>query len=312
MGSPTSHETQFQAEQTGVLICSLCGEGKVVSVYPRAVNIRHSHGLLVSVIEHAEQMTALSLHVPSYFQSPGARMQTGARVRFGKDRLSFDGFCIDFDQDRPWEATLASRDVHGFCLSKTAIFREALLQQGKRGGLLGLIRAGKEQNPFVRKAAGILRRGVQQTSDGSTVTGLSRLVGLGPGLTPSGDDFIAGFLLGEEILALLRVAQDTGGGGTDQPVIPLKTNKGELWQRLSKTNDGGRTLLYQTLLGYFPKYLLSVAKNVGKAQTSKDMADAVGRAVSHGETSGTDALVGLWFYLNASVNGRIWGEKRTP
>jgi hypothetical protein len=164
-------------------------------------------------------------------------------------------------------------------------------------------------------------------------------VGLGPGLTPSGDDFIAGFLLGEKIVSLLTVpegvsqnilpASRIGGtpsplpspstngtlfarSGTGPPVIPLNINKGELWQRLTRTNDGGRTLLYQTLLGYFPNYLLSVARNVGKAQTIGDMADAVGRAVSHGETSGTDALVGLWFYLNASASGRIWGEKRTP
>ena len=99
-------------------------------------------------------------------------------------------------------------------------------------------------------------------------------------------------------------------------MIPLKINKGELWHGLTATNDGGRTLLYQTLLGYFPNYLISAAKNLGKAQTMGDMADAVRRAVSHGETSGTDALVGLWFYLNASVNAyeheRIRGKKRRP
>jgi hypothetical protein len=313
---PGSQQKRFEARKTGVLVHSLSGEGKVVSVYPRAINIRCGRGLLVSVIENAEQMTALSVHVPAYFRSQGARTQTGTRVLFEKDRLSFDGFCIVLNQDTPWEAPLAPRDVQGFCLSKKAIFQEALLQQGKRGGLLGLIRPAEEQNLFERKAAGILRRILQQTPDGARINGLSQLVGLGPGLTPAGDDFIAGLLLGEEILSLLTAPQGKIHRGPMHAVIPLKINKGELWHSLTRTNDGGRTLLYQTLLGYFPNYLISVAKNLGKAQAMADMSDAVRRAVSHGETSGTDALAGLWFYLNASVNayecGRIRGEKRRP
>jgi hypothetical protein len=195
-----------------------------------------------------------------------------------------------------------------------------LFQQGKRGGLLGLMRPGDAQNLFVQKAAGILRRSFQQTPNGTCICGLSQLVGLGPGLTPSGDDFIAGLLLGEKILSLLptpqEVLESSLRGSRMAPVIPWKINKGELWRGLTRTNDGGRTLLYQTLLGYFPNYLISVAKNLGKAQAMGDMAGVVRRAVSHGETSGTDALVGLWFYLNASANAyeyaRIRGEKRTP
>jgi hypothetical protein len=313
---PVSHQKRFEARKTGVLVHSLSGKGKVVSVYPKAVNIRCSQGLVVSLIEEAEHMTVLSLHVPAYFRSQGAKTQTGTRVRFEKDRLSFDGFCVGFNQDTPWEAPLAPRDVQGFSLSKRAIFQEALLQQGKRGGLLGLIRPGEEQNVFERKAAGILRRILQQTPDGAYINGLSQLVGLGPGLTPSGDDFIAGLLLGEEILSLLKAPQGKIHSGPIHAVIPLKINKGELWHGLTATNDGGRTLLYQTLLGCFPNYLISVAKNLGNAQAMGDVADAVRRAVSHGETSGTDALVGLLFYLNASANAyeyaRIRGEKRTP
>lgn len=316
MSFPVSHQKRFEARKTGVLVYSLSGEGKVVSVYPKAINIRCSQGLLVSLIEEAEHMTALSLHVPACFRTQGTKTQTGTRVRFEKDRLSFGGFCIVFNQDTPWEARLAPRDVQGFSLSKRAIFQEALLQQGKGGGLLGLTRPGEEQNLFEREAAGILRRIFQQIPDGAHINGLSHLVGLGPGLTPSGDDFIAGFLLGEEILSLLTAPQGKIHSRPIHTVIPLKINKGELWHGLTATNDGGRTLLYQTLLGCFPNYLISMAKNLGKAQAMGDMADAVRRAVSHGETSGTDALVGLWFYLNASVNAyeheRIRGKKRRP
>jgi hypothetical protein len=313
---PVSHKKRFEARKTGGLVHFISGEGKVISVYPRALNISCGQGLLLSLIEDMTQMTALSLHVPLYFGTPGRGAQAGALVQCEKGRLRLNGLCIDFAGGTPWEGSLIPGSVRDFSLSKMAMFRQALLQQGKRGGLLGLIQPSEEKNPFVEKAAGILRRILQQTPYGAYMNGLSQLVGLGPGLTPSGDDFIAGLLLGEEILSLLTVPQGKIHSGPIHAVIPLKINKGELWHGLTATNDGGRTLLYQTLLGCFPNYLISVAKNLGKAQAMADTADAVRRAVSHGETSGTDALVGLWFYLNACANAyeyeKIRGKKRRP
>jgi hypothetical protein len=295
-------EKRFEARKTGVLVHSLSGEGQVVSVYPGAINIRCEPGLLVSLIEDATQMTALSLHVPSYFRSRGAETEPGTPARFEKARLRLNGLCIDFSGATPWDGALALRSVQGFSLSKTAGFRQALLERGKEGGLLGLVRPDKEQNPFVRKASQILRRAFQHTSDGPSIGGLSQLIGLGPGLTPSGDDFIAGLLFGEAILSVLRAPPGSTQSSAQQAALPLRVNKRELWHSLTGTSDGGRTLLYQILEGHFPSYLIEVAKNLGKAQTEEEMADAVALAVSHGETSGTDALVGLWFYLKATGN----------
>jgi len=338
LGLNFTHEKRFEAQKTGVMVHSLSGEGRVVSVYARALNIRYGNGLLVSLIEDSNQMTALSLFVPSFFPSQEVKTEAGAPARFEKGRLWLSGFCIDFAKGTSWKGTLTPGSVQGFSLTRIGIFREALLHQGKRGGLLGLIHPDEEQNPFVRKASQILRRIVQEFPDGSCMKGLSQLVGLGPGLTPSGDDFIAGVLLGEEILSLLTAprgrtqrrlaatrivgtpsprssppfsgesrrramaALATARGRVRRAVIPVRVNKRELWHGLTRTNDGGRTLLFQTLQGYFPSYLIGVVKKLGKAQRAKEMADAVGLAVSHGETSGTDALVGLLFYLNVSAS----------
>jgi hypothetical protein len=355
LGLHFKHEKRFTARRTGVLVRSLSGEGKVVSVYPKAINIRCGQGLLVSLIEDMTHMTALSLHAPSYFGTPGQEAQAGALVRIEKGRLRLNGLCIDFAGGTPWEGSLIPGSVRGFSLSKVSMFREALLQQGKRGGLLGLIQRSEEKNPFVEKAAQTLREILHKAHSTSSFGDLSPLVGLGPGLTPSGDDFIAGVLLGEKILSLLTTAQyrtqrsvagtkfeirnpkletnpndqnpndpndlKTKTGkmlnkistnrtlavqtGYRQAVIPFKINKRALWQGLTRTNDAGRTLLFQTLRGYFPNYLIRVVKNLGKAQKVEQMAEAVGMAVSHGETSGTDALAGLLFYLNGAAIHQI-------
>jgi hypothetical protein len=115
---------------------------------------------------------------------------------------------------------------------------------------------------------------------------LSQLIGLGPGFTPSGDDFIAGALAGE------RMSQIFG-----QPGFAI--DKGELRTSLCKTNDAGKTLLWQALQGHFPCYLTEAVKGLSRAGGPHDLARVVSRATVHGETSGTDALAGLLWYLDA-------------
>ena len=74
-------------------------------------------------------------------------------------------------------------------LSATSFIRrvrqlhEALVAHGKTGGLLGVL-DGTPGNPFVDTARSALSSGRHDA-----------LVGLGPGLTPAGDDFLTGALL---------------------------------------------------------------------------------------------------------------------
>jgi hypothetical protein len=70
---------------------------------------------------------------------------------------------------------------------------------------------------------------------------------------------------------------------------------------ISRTNDGGRTLLWQVLQGHFPAYLIETVRSVSDAKGELEISDAVERAVGHGATSGTDALTGFLF----SMEGRL-------
>jgi hypothetical protein len=72
----------------------------------------------------------------------------------------------------------------------------------------------------------------------------------------------------------------------------------EIRKVLDKTNHGGRTLLWQVLQGHFPYYLIEAVRGLARAGNTEEILKTVGRAASHGETSGTDALVGLFFYLD--------------
>lgn len=122
------------------------------------------------------------------------------------------------------------------------------------------------------------------------------LVGFGPGTTPAGDDFLAGWILGRVLrhgeAEALRIVE---GLDTTLTTVP------------------GRTLLAGAVRGFFPAYLIRVAQalvvmavsgsepldsggrgspeSAGHAGT--EWTAAIGAAFSHGASSGRDAMLGL-------------------
>ena len=124
----------------GAGVPCLTGWGEVVSVFSRAVNIRHTQGLLVSFVEETRAMTYLSVCLPALFRKQKKGLVPGDRVRFDGHRLVTEDFVVDFLGRPTWQGTLTQDDVKGFHASKVSLVKEALLLKGRDGGFLGLLR----------------------------------------------------------------------------------------------------------------------------------------------------------------------------
>jgi len=104
------------------------------------------------------------------------------------------------------------------------------------------------------------------------------LVGLGPGLTPSGDDALCGFMLGRRL---------SGGAGiADEAVRRVAADAAGL------TTDVSSVQLALASRGRFGESLLDVAEALAGGFTPQLRA-AVARCLSQGATSGADGLLGL-------------------
>jgi hypothetical protein len=281
----------------GAGIPCLSGWGEVVSAFPSAVNARHSQGLLVSLIEETRAMTYLSVCLPSLFRKKEKRLVPGDQVRFEGYRLVTEDFVVDLLGRPTWQGELTWKDVKALSASTVPLLREALLLKGRDGGLLGVLRGGEPNNPFVALAMKVLSEVQSAPSRATRHKALSGLVGLGPGSTPSGDDFIVGVLLGEEALRVLRSKGAKEVADRRNAMIPWAKEKEGLWVAMDRTNDAGKTLLWQALQGRFPNYLIETLRSVADARGTQEVGDAVERAVSCGATSGTDALTGFLFSM---------------
>ena len=112
---------------------------------------------------------------------------------------------------------------------------------------------------------------------------LSSIIGLGIGLTPSGDDFLCGVLAG----LILR-------NGTDHPFFAALQE--QITQKLPDTNDISQAFLHCALQGQFSEAICSLRHASDAAQLS-----AAFSAVGH--SSGMDTLCGILYALTLSLPG---------
>jgi hypothetical protein len=118
---------------------------------------------------------------------------------------------------------------------------------------------------------------------------LKALIGLGTGLTPSGDDFLVGYLVG-----LWCTVRDT------EERRQFVSNLGKAVIRLSRrTNDISRTYLYHAAHGQVSSRLEALAGAICRAENLEHLLAAAESAMQTGHTSGMDAVTGLLVGLAA-------------
>jgi hypothetical protein len=137
--------------------------------------------------------------------------------------------------------------------------------------------------PGARFAGALIRR-----DRAAVVDTADRLIGLGPGLTPSGDDVLAGVLV-------------TLHGLRPELADSLRALGGEIAHRATgRTTALASTLLGQAALGYAVEPLLDVVDAV--SGTSMPLAGPiVERLTAVGHTSGRDLLLGVVLATEAAA-----------
>jgi uncharacterized protein DUF2877 len=115
------------------------------------------------------------------------------------------------------------------------------------------------------------------------------LIGLGVGLTPSGDDFLVGLLAG------LEATENPMREGLAAAIAP---------EAPRRTTEFGAAVLHHACRGEFSQRLHDVLIAVA-ARDVRGLRPAIERATAYGATSGTDTLAGLSCALDVAVGRRI-------
>ena len=139
------------------------------------------------------------------------------------------------------------------------------------------------------QALALLRRAVETGDEPRAVNAAGRLIGLGPGLTPSGDDALAGFL------AALHA--------TGHPMAGFAT--GALGDIGAQTTAVAATLLRHAVAGAFAECVHDLLAGLLDPDRLAAV-PAMERAAARGATSGIDCLVGVLDGLDAAASRPGW------
>jgi hypothetical protein len=257
--------------------------GRVVSAHAGALNVVRDDGLLVSVVAAEGSMTAMSILAASVFEPPRLTggdlpILTGRPAELQRARLLISGLApIELPRGKTWHGRVRSDVAKAVWAEKALLAERALARGGRSGGLLGVLFGGASRSPYEEQALRALAAGRPES-----------LVGLGPGMTPAGDDFLAGALLAGSA----GFVHGLSGTGIDARAIEAA---------LSRTTPAGRTLLWLALRGSFPSYLCSFIERLAEATAEQGIEKAVCAACFHGETSGTDSLTGFFLTIRGQL-----------
>ena len=202
------------------------------------------------------------------------------------------GIRLDLAGAPMWSATLPvfADVVSAEVLAQTLRLARGVARRGASGRGFAPLLVGRDaaDDPFVRAARphlAAIRRALDTGDAECLCEAAVSLIGLGVGLTPSGDDLLVGLMAG--LFA------------TANPLAPVVAAAVESAAD-ERTTTIGAASLRRAADGEFAERLHDVVRAIGTG-AGPDLDATVRRAAACGSTSGIDTLVGLFVALDGAV-----------
>ncbi len=259
--------------------------GTVHSVYRKTINIEFDSGLLALQAEYSplspiSLITALN---ETSMESLGLSHGTAVYISESSIIIQSHTFFFDFSEitDLAFSPSLTPP-----ALQKLNTNLESILRTSATGGFDSIFHvywniADSLPSLILEGASNYITRAyhfIQREDYPSAASALTRLIGLGTGLTPSGDDFLCGVLAG-----LLLI-----GKADSDFALCLKE---EVNSCLHNTNDISRAFLICALNNQFSLAVNSLCLPSSETDIKKSFMEI-------GHSSGFDTLCGVFFIVN--------------
>ena len=267
------------------------GTYRVHSRFRRAVNFMgDSH--LVTVLGRGMDAGPMNVVVRGF---DSAQAET---LRVERGTVTLDGVRLPFDDRHVYLSGIRLDHSHRRRVrGGTAHLGALLVQLSPEKSLAFLLdyeRLWSLDEGFERNLGRHMGHCVKDILYWNRIRGIERLKGCGIGLTPAGDDFIAGFLLGLNVLGLLGVSDWS------------ETRRGVLQAALSG-NTLTDTSLYLAYEGRVFESMKLLIAALAKGSAA-DIRSSTDRLLAIGATSGADLGVGFYLALREGMAGRLKGS----
>ena len=283
--------------------------GRVHSVFRRACNIETDAGELITLLAGELGNLPHGIRLAGSVASFATWLSEGqaAILEEGMLRVPDAGLTLNLSGAAIWCGTVSAPSVEtlhadlagpdaGNIAAALRELRATLLAHAPERGIAPQLRDARNARSLLDRAfAARLTNTLPgmayatRKRDADAIAALAaRLVGLGEGLTPSGDDFLVGYLA-----ALWSRADREQGIDT-----LLRKLKAPLDEIFSQTHAISRQMLSDALQGRFAESLVDVVRALSG---SGHVVDTTMQALRSGHSSGADTLCGLLFGISSAL-----------
>jgi hypothetical protein len=277
-------------------------DASVHSAFHSAMNLRLSDGGGLLTLVRADEPDlpqGIRVNTPEGFTFENFQIGEPAICRQGKLSFETSGLAVYLSGARRWECDLSRLEIYTGNPAVSAAWGlvwETLNQRQKRlqaeiiaDDLLGVDKT--ISSGIVSKAGQAMRGLVNATRhfDLAGTAAVEALIGLGPGLTPSGDDLLAGYMTG--LWCTVRKKNDRAQFIRElgQRIIELSV----------RTNDISRTYLFHAVHGQVSSRITALAEAISHAEEPDRILETAEQAMQTGSTSGMDSVTGLLLGISA-------------
>ena len=267
-------------------------DGRVHSVFRRVVNLRLKDGELLTLYANDDDRQppgAILFTAPLDVDfSKRVAHRAAISCRAGILRIAGSDVSVDLRRARRGDGNIITPCHRSDASSWRTAWHTLIAAEG-RAGLIVALHGGRPAGSLDAALAGRARKIVPQLLDAAramdieaAIRAARQLVGAGPGLTPSGDDFLAGFLVG---------ARQTAKNA------PQVAFLGSLGQDLSaqhgKSGDIACAYLAHAAAGRAGRPLTKLARAITDGADVRATRTATHDAMRMGHSSGSDGSFGL-------------------
>lgn len=280
-------------------------DAAVHSVFRSAVNISPGVGrngippggesnlLTLVASREADLPQGMRVDTPEDFSFESGALRIGDSVACRAGLLRLGSLTIDLRGARRWTCDLPSLRAdpsNPAVASAWQIVWDALNQRQTQLNADIIARDLLRSDSTLR--AGAAMRGLLEATqrlDSTAASSVAALIGLGSGLTPSGDDLLVGYLAG--LWCAVQGRRERAA---------FLSRLGEVVIRLSaQTTDISRAYLCHAARGQVSSRLANLAEAICRGENSDRLLNTLESAMQVGHTSGMDAATGLLIGLVA-------------
>jgi Protein of unknown function (DUF2877) len=281
----------FVADFIGCGILRRSAIGHVIAVFQRACILALQDGQMIALLTRSLGNVAHGIRLNCNPRLDRI-IQIGLSTRVTRHEMVIGRVTVLLSGARVWSANLRPGMARERKTLTAALLARQLLRERNAScsellaTVLRLPRPASALTGWIAVTLPQLSRATLRLDHQAALVSLSKLIGLGPGLTPAGDDFIIGWLAGVVLMA-----------GTPADLEFLNAVSSGLTSLGSGTTPISRQHLRDAAEREFSESLSDVCFALASGASERELAESLSRQLSVGATSGADAAAGLMFAL---------------